>query len=106
MHIKFIEHTATTIDKVVIFLVGEDGKLHGQAQAINSKANNLLRKAIENSAFTGKRGQYLSVALAEGARADYVLLAGTGPVKTLDATALENIGGGAVTDYQNYRQRF
>lgn len=96
MQIKFTEHSATTVDKVIIFLVGEDKKLSGQALNINNKANGLLVKAIANSNFSGKRGQYLSVNLAEGARADFVMLAGTGPIKTLDAVALENIGGGCV----------
>jgi len=96
MQIKFTERNNSATDNVVIFLVGEDKKLPAEAASIDSKANGLLSKALSSGNFSGKRGQYLSVHLAKGARADFVLLAGTGPSKTLDATALENIGGGCV----------
>lgn len=103
MKINFTELAATTVDKAVIFLVGEDKKLSKEAQAIDKKANGLLTKAIANSNFTGKRGQYLAVNLAQGARADFAVLAGIGEAKTIDATALENIGGGVVPKLNNLR---
>jgi len=103
MKINFSERAATTIDKAVIFLVGEDKKLSNEAQAIDKKANGLLTKAIASSNFSGKRGKYLAVNLAQGARADYAILAGIGALKTLDTTALENIGGGVVPKLNSLR---
>ena len=96
MKISFAELTSSNTVNAVIFLVGEDKKLSPRAADINKKANGLLAKAIANSTFTGKVGQYLSVHLAQGAKADFVILAGTGPAKSLDGFALEKIGGGAV----------
>jgi leucyl aminopeptidase len=103
MKINFAELAATTTDKAVIFLVGEDKKLSTEAQALDKKASGLLTKAIACGNFTGKRGQYLSVNLAQGARADFVVLAGIGEAKSLDATALENIGGGVVPKLNSLR---
>ncbi len=103
MKINFSERSATTTDKAVIFLVGEDKKLSTEAQAIDKKANGLLTKAMASANFSGKRGKYLAVNLAQGARADYAILAGTGATKSLDETALENIGGGLVPQLNSLR---
>jgi leucyl aminopeptidase len=105
MKISFAELTSTAATNVVIYLVGEDKKLSAKAQEINKKANGLLEKAIETSQFEGKRGQYLAVHLAKGARADSVLLAGVGAAKTLDATSLEAVGGGAVPHLNKLRAK-
>lgn len=96
MKINFAELTTITTDKAIIFLVGDDKKLSAEAQALDKKAGGLLTKAMATSNFTGKRGKYLAVNLAQGARADFAILAGIGAAKTLDVTALENIGGGVV----------
>jgi leucyl aminopeptidase len=103
MKINFIERAATTTDKAVIFLVGEDKKLSPEAQALDKKASGLLTKAMASADFSGKRGKYLAVNLAQGARADFAILAGIGATKTLDATALENIGGGVVPKLNSSR---
>ncbi len=103
MKINFAELAHPTVDKAVIYLVGEDKKLSEEAQGLDKKANGLLSKAIANSNFTGKRGQYLSVNLAQGARADFAILAGIGAAKTIDATVLENIGGGVVPKLNSLR---
>lgn len=96
MKINFAELTATTKDSAIIFLVGEDKKLPKEAQELDKKAGGLLTKAMETSYFTGKKGKCISVNLAQGARADFAIIAGIGEVKKLDATALENIGGSLI----------
>ncbi len=105
MKINFAELTSTTKDNVIVFLVGEDKKLPAEAQEIDKKANGLITKAISTNNFTGKKGKHLSINLAQGARADMLVLAGIGNAKKLDTTALENIGGGIVPVINNLRAK-
>jgi len=97
MKINFAELGASApVDKVVVFLVGEDKKLSPKAAAFDKSVAGALSNAIEVSGFTGKKGKYQSVMLPKTAKADFAILAGIGELKKLDVNVLENIGGGIV----------
>ncbi|MEZ5690195.1 MAG: leucyl aminopeptidase [Rickettsiales bacterium] len=103
MKIHFSELTKTTVDKAVIFLIGEDKKLSPEAKEIDKKAGGLLSKAIESSEFSGKSGKFLSVSLAQGARADFAILAGVGKAKNIEENSLEKLGGGLCAKLNSLR---
>lgn len=104
MKINFSELSASApVDKVIIFLVGEDKKLSTRATALDKQTGGALAKAIASSNFSGKRGKYLSVSLPQSAKADFAILAGIGNIKMLDAAALENIGGGVIPQINSLR---
>ena len=103
MQIKFTERATTAADHVVIYLVADDLKLSSEAKAIDQKASNIISKAIKTSQFKGKRGSLLSVALAEGARADFIVLAGIGSLKDLNEHEWEKIGGSCVPKLNSLR---
>jgi len=98
MKINFVEFSTakTKLDNVIILLVGEDKKLSATGQTLNKQAGGALAKALATGKFTGKRGQYACIVAPSGMKADRIILAGIGEAKKLDATALENIGGGIV----------
>jgi leucyl aminopeptidase len=81
---------------VLILPVGADKKLSPAAETLDKQSGGLIKKALGGGKFSGKRGQYLSLGLPAGTKADRVLLAGFGDAKSLDAQAWEKIGGGCV----------
>jgi len=98
MKINFtdIATAKTKLDSVIVFAVGEDKKLGSVASTLNKQAGGALFKAVMSGKFTGKPGQYVSVAAPDNIKCDRIILAGIGNLKKLDAKALENLGGGVV----------
>ena len=80
----------------LVFGVSEDKAFSPQLQALDKKTGGLIRRGLEASRFTGKKGQYLSVILPESAGAARVVLAGLGAWKDFSALAAESVGGGLV----------
>jgi len=93
MKINFVELTAVKSkpDAVLIFPVGEDKKLGAFATVIDKQSGGLLTKALAGAKFTGKRGQFICLATPKAVKAERVILAGVGAIKTLDVKALQNL---------------
>jgi len=105
MKINFTEISATKTasGEAMVFLVGEDKKLPPLAQAVNKQAGGALARALTSGKFTGKRGQAACITPPQSVKAERIVLLGTGDAKTLDAQALENIGGALVPHLNNAR---
>ncbi len=98
MKISFAELSAKSTPEgaVIVLPVAADKKLTHGGQVLDKQASGAISRAISAGKFAGKSGQYASVIMPGKGKTTHVILAGAGAVKSLDATALENLGGGAV----------
>ncbi len=83
-------------DAVVAFAT-EGGKLLDAGQAIDKKTKGALKRAIAAEQFTGKKGQSLVIAGAEGVSQSHVILLGLGKAEDLKAQDFEKLGSSLVS---------
>lgn len=98
MKIQFAELAAakSKLDALVVVLVGEDKKLSALGAALDKQAGGALSRALSTGSFAGKRGQVHSITPPKAVKAERVVLLGVGSAKTLDAKALQGLGGAVV----------
>ncbi len=99
MKIGFVENAAAKNAKAgaVVLLVGTDKKLSVHGQQLNKQSGGAVAKAVATAKFSGKRGQNISVMMPTSSKVERVLIIGTGDMKKLTPTTLENIGGSIVS---------
>ncbi len=76
--------------------VMDGGKLSPTAAKLDKATGGALRRAIKNSRFKGKKGQFLEIVAPAGLTNGRILLAGLGKPGDLKGVDLENLGGSAV----------
>ena len=72
------------------------GKLSTTAGKLDKATGGALKRAIKNSRFKGKRGQFLEIVAPAGLKNGRILLAGLGKPGDLKEVDLENLGGSVV----------
>ena len=95
MKISF-ESKSPKTDAVVAF-ASDGGKLLDMAQAIDKKTKGALKRAIAAEQFTGKKGQTLVVAGAEGVSHQHVVLLGLGKAEDLKVQDFEKLGSSLIS---------
>ena len=75
----------------VIVCVGDGGKLSTKARQLDKAAGGAVARAIKESRFSGKEGQFLDIIAPAGVAYGRIVLAGVG--KELDETGQQALGG-------------
>jgi leucyl aminopeptidase len=104
MKIAFAEPTRFTAGNVAV-MVAADRKLLPTAAALDKQTKGALKRAMNASRFTGKKGQSLSIMAPGGTKIDRVTLVGVGKAGDFDMLAAEAIGGAAVVDANGAAQK-
>ncbi len=104
MKIAFAEPTRYASGNVAV-MVAENRKLLPTAAALDKQTRGALKRAMNASRFTGKKGQSLSIMAPAGTRIDRITLIGVGKAGDLDELAAEAIGGSAVVDANGAAQK-
>jgi leucyl aminopeptidase len=85
---------------VLVLFVGDDRKLHGQAEAVDRDSDGALSRALAAPRFTAKRGQLLDVLSPAGVKHRRVLLVGLGASREVSVLGAREIGAAIVAHLQ------
>jgi leucyl aminopeptidase len=102
MKITFEKKSAAKAAAYVVFAT-EDGKLTAQAQALDKKAGDALKRAVKAEGFDGKKGKLLTVAGPAGLTASHVIIVGLGKVADLKPRDFEKIGSSLTAELNRHK---
>ena len=94
MKISFSTPSMPSSGSIVVGVLAE-GKLLATAERIDSSTGGAIRRAIDASRFTGKKGQTLTLMAPFGVGADRVVLIGLGENTKFDELGAQSFGGNA-----------
>src|SRR5687768_7519892 len=95
MKISFAELPARAslpVAETLIFTVAENKRFSAFLQSLDKDGQGFIRKAVDGSRFTGKKGQYLVLPAPAPLPCTRVLLAGIGNPASLDLLGFEHVG--------------
>ncbi|MEO8559018.1 MAG: M17 family peptidase N-terminal domain-containing protein, partial [Rhodospirillales bacterium] len=104
MKVSFVEPSRLNAGNVAV-MVADGRVLSPSAQTLDKQTKGALKRAINASRFTGKKGQLLSLMAPAGTKADRITLVGIGKASALDALSAEAMGGALLADANGAGQK-